>query len=377
MATQIETTPDAPNTGLGAINQIVKDFGALIMSLGGVIAAGALFWDQIEAFWNGAPLFIRLSVFGIIGLLTTFAVYAQIITPWLDRQRRQRVIELVEMDEPLKPTNFRLRPYEEADHDAFDRPDGAHDQALRWLDGSTATCLYLTGFSGTGKSSLLQAWLIPELAEAQRPMRSVVVRSFADPIGQLVDALKRDDAVPIDLPAEETDPRALLERAAEAMRARNGRLLIAVDQFEECLILQDQATKTRLAALFAELQKNPIEGLQFLFVLRTDYLKFDELTALGLPDPRPRENWFNLEALSPADARKILRHALPSMDRSLENQVIEEASDVDDLPGLIRPITLNMMGLILRNFAGAVLTKTAPGRLIQDFLRQAIEKPGI
>lgn len=114
-----------------------------------------------------------------------------------------------------------------------------------------------------------------------------------------------------------------------------------------------------------------------MLVLRTDYLKFDELTGLYLPDPRPRENWFNLEALSHADARSILRRALPGMDQGLENQVIEEASDVDDLPGLIRPITLNMMGLILRGSAGAALSKTAPGRLIQDFLRRAIEKTGI
>ena len=250
-------------------------------------------------------------------------------------------------------------------------------RAFDWLDKSEATCLYLTGFSGTGKSSLLQAWLIPELAKAKRPMRTVVVRSFADPVGQLVAALKKDGALPVDLPEEETDPLVLLGRAADAMAARHGRLLIAIDQFEECLILQDDETKKHLAELFAALRERPIEGLQLLFVMRTDYLKFDELAALSLPDPRPRENWFNLEALSHADARKILRQALPGMDKNLENQVIEEASDVDDLPGLIRPITLNMMGLILRNFAGAALTKTAPGRLIQDFLRRAIEKPGI
>ena len=97
------------------------------------------------------------------------------------------------------------------------------------------------------------------------------------------------------------------------MRARNGQLLIAIDQFDGCLILQDEATKQRLA----------------------------------------------------------------DHDPGLENKVVEEASDVDDLPGLIRPITLNMMGLILRSFAGAALTMTAPGRLIHEFLRRAIEKLGI
>ena len=50
----------------------------------------------------------------------------------------------------VKPTDFRLRPYEEADHDEFDRPDDAHKKALAWLDDVKATCLYLTGFSGNG-----------------------------------------------------------------------------------------------------------------------------------------------------------------------------------------------------------------------------------
>lgn len=363
---------DTPTTGssFDSFGQLFKEFGGLIGSIAGFATAAGIVW-QSESDMQ------RWAVIGIAGLVLLYAIIAQVISPWIERRRRQRVIDLVEADGKQGKEAFRLRPYEERDHDDYGRPDGAHKRAFDWLNEADATCLYLTGFSGTGKSSLLQAWLIPELALAQRPMQTVVVRSFADPIGQLVDALKADDALPVDLPAEETDPLVLLARAAEAMGAQNGRLLIAIDQFEECLILQDEATKSRLAELFSKLQKNPIEGLQLLFVMRTDYLKFDELTALNLPDPRPRENWFNLEALSHADARSILRQALPGMDPSLEQQVIEEASDVDDLPGLIRPITLNMMGLILKNFAGAALTRTAPGRLIQDFLRHAIEKPGI
>jgi len=374
---QPEGASSAAKTSLGSVNQIIKDFGALITTVVSVITGVVLFWNEILTLWNESSWLIRIAAFGVIGLLTAFAVYAQIISPWIERRRRQRVIGLVERGDSQRREAFRLRPYEERDHDSYDRPDGAHERAVEWLNGADAVCLYLTGFSGTGKSSLLLAWMIPELAVAKRPVRSVVVRSFADPIGQLVAALKAAREIPVQLPAEETDPLSLLAQAAEAMRARHGRLLIAIDQFEECLIHQDDATKDRLRDLFAKLQKNPIGGLQLLFVMRTDYLKFDELTALGLPDPRPRENWFNLEALSHADARTILRQALPGMDQSLENQVIEEASDVDDLPGLIRPITLNMMGLILRNFAGAALTKTAPGRLIQDFLTRAIEKPGI
>ncbi len=65
------------------------------------------------------------------------------------------------------------------------------------------------------------------------------------------------------------------------------------------------------------------------------------------------------------------------LDPELREKVLDEASEVDDLPGYVRPITLNMLGLVLQQFRGGALAKTAPGRLIHDYLRQAIAKPGI
>ena len=64
------------------------------------------------------------------------------------------------------------------------------------------------------------------------------------------------------------------------------------------------------------------------------------------------------------------------MDEGLREKVLDEASEVDDLPGLVRPITLNMLGLVLQRFRGGALRDTAPGRLIQDYLRQAMTRPG-
>ena len=136
--------------------------------------------------------------------------------------------------------------------------------------------LYLTGVSGTGKSSLLHAWLMPELAGGEPPTRTVVVRSYADPIAQLTDALTRPGVIWDKRPPAADDPRALLERAAE--KVRPGRLLIAIDQFEECLILQDEAGRAQLAELFRSLASCArYPGLAFLLVLRDDYLDFDQL----------------------------------------------------------------------------------------------------
>ena len=99
------------------------------------------------------------------------------------------------MPELRAPTAFRLRPYDADDNAAYDRPDGAHHEALRWLKKTNEPFLYLTGFSGTGKSSLLQAWLVPELKRAEPPTVALVTRSFADPIRQLTEALIHEDVL--------------------------------------------------------------------------------------------------------------------------------------------------------------------------------------
>ena len=153
------------------------------------------------------------------------------------------------------------------------------------------------------------------------------------------------------------DPHALLERAAATVRP--ARLLIAIDQFEEGLILQDEAGRAQLAALFRALAARPILGLAVLLVLRTDYLDLDQLRALGLPEVRSDANWFNLNALSRGDARELLDQRL-KLDESEREKVLDEASEVDDLPGLIRPITLNMLGLILQRARGGALPAPPP-----------------
>ncbi|MGI9435553.1 MAG: hypothetical protein ACR2Q4_12115, partial [Geminicoccaceae bacterium] len=220
MATNLEAASTDGGGAFDGIAKLFNQFGALVGSIAGFATAAGLVWKSESEL-------LRWSVIGLTGIVLLFAVSAQVIYPWLVKRREQRVIGIKET-ETTTPTTFRLRPYEESDHDAFDRPDGAHQQALKWLDEADPLCLYITGFSGTGKSSLLQAWLIPELALAKDPVTTLVVRSFADPIAQLTEALKKKNALPFDLPEGETDPRTLLERAADGLSAQHGRLLIAI-----------------------------------------------------------------------------------------------------------------------------------------------------
>ena len=366
MATQASEVAGSGAAGVvEQLQRLIERFGLIAAGLVGLAGSVAALWGTIQPE-------IRWGVISLAAAALLFVAVGNVLVPAIQARRRRKVIAIPEVS--LRgPTTFRLKPYEEADHDGFDRPDGAHAEALRWLQKADQPFLYLTGFSGTGKSSLLHAWLVPELAKADPRTLTLVVRSYADPGAQLTEALVKEGVI-ADAGAPGADPHALLERAAATVHP--ARLLVAIDQFEEALILQDEAGREQLAALFRALAERPIPGLTVLLVLRTDYLDFDKLQALGLPDVRGVENWFTLKALDRGAARELLDQRL-KLDESEREKVLDEASEVDDLPGLIRPITLNMLGLILQRARGGVLADTAPGRLIQDYLRNAMTQPGI
>ena len=346
--------------------KLVERFGLIVAALVGLAGSAV-------SFWSDYPREIRWGVVAVATLALLFVIVGKVAMPAIERRRRARIINLPE-GALIGPRLFRLRPCEESDHDSFERPDAAHHDALRWLRAANDKFLYLTGFSGTGKSSLLHAWLVPELAKVDPPVKVVVARSYSEPLRQLIEALSKPGVVWKERAPAEPDARALLERAAE--RVRPARLLVAIDQFEECLILQDEAGRKQLAELFASLRARPISNVGFLLTLRTDYLDIHELRALALPDVQSDRNWFNLNALSRGDARAFLDQRL-KLDEQMREKVLDEASEVDDLPRLVRPITLNMLGLVLQRYRGGTLEGAPPGRLIQGYLRQAMAKPGI
>ncbi|MGH8574145.1 MAG: AAA family ATPase, partial [Gammaproteobacteria bacterium] len=179
---------------------------------------------------------------------------------------------------------FRIGPYLGTPEDLarFDRADQAHKKVLDWVPQASAVPLYLTGDSGSGKSSLLNAFVLPSLRARQWTIAEA--RVYQDPESALRDALAK-------LPGrrrregELAKLRDLIEAAAQ--RAAD-RLLLVLDQFEEFVILAEPKTKNAFSALLADLQADPVEGLRLLLVLRSDYQT--ALEEIGLPPLRQQEN---------------------------------------------------------------------------------------
>ena len=142
-----------------------------------------------------------------------------------------------------------LRPFETHEYELFFGREGQSDALISRLQ--RANFLAVVGTSGSGKSSLVRAGLLPALrggmmAGAGSGWRISIMRPGSDPIGNLAIALAHEDVLLNaggGLPAAEAQAvieatlrrgaLGLVEVARLARLAEHEKLLIVVDQFEE------------------------------------------------------------------------------------------------------------------------------------------------
>src|SRR4051794_13161892 len=98
-----------------------------------------------------------------VALVPALATLAYVVPAWRARRRKRRLSDWSVKGDAGRPGHFRLGPYGEEDQGEFSRDDGAHAAALARVRGSTAPVFYFTGVSGSGKSSVLAAHVIPNL----------------------------------------------------------------------------------------------------------------------------------------------------------------------------------------------------------------------
>ncbi|HEV8587993.1 MAG TPA: hypothetical protein VGQ72_03900, partial [Pyrinomonadaceae bacterium] len=141
-----------------------------------------------------------------------------------------------------------LRPFESNEDHLFFGRDGQSDELLRRLRRSRF--LAVLGTSGSGKSSLVRAGMLPSLfgglmTQAGSDWRVALFRPGHDPLGNLASALASpqvfgtsgdDDAALQKTIVEATLRRSalgLVEATRQARMPANENLLVVVDQFEE------------------------------------------------------------------------------------------------------------------------------------------------
>ena len=117
------------------------------------------------------------------------------------------------------------------------------------------------------------------------------------------------------------------------------------------MILHEPERRAQLEAFLRDLIERPIPNVTTLLVLRSDYL--GALDQLDLPLLRQRDNWREIAPFTQAAAAAFLDGSGLELGPELRAEILKEAGEIEENPGRIRPITLNMFGLVQINSRAA------------------------
>ncbi|WP_413195477.1 leucine-rich repeat domain-containing protein [Pararobbsia alpina] len=285
-----------------------------------------------------------------------------------EQRRKERAIAIGK-GEIKSPDYFRLSPYDE--NSEFRRVDNVHEKIYEWLVNSRVPLLYLMGASGSGKSSIVSGWVMPKLVREDVRIKVVAARVVGNPTQVIRQALLRCGEIwerpSID---EKAGLRELLEKAAKRVAPK--RLLLILDQFEEFLILASQEQRDEFTRVLVSLSTSPINGLQLLMILREDYR--GQLETLRLPVAA--RDTMTVPKFFERDAMNFLKASGLPVSDALESEILEEAREVEQAKGLIRPITINLFGLVLRRFH-SLPKDYRKGALLRSYLHDVIRRQEI
>lgn len=206
---------------------------------------------------------------------------------------------------PLKNPFPGLRPFETDEYRLFFGREGQSDELIARL--SRARFLAVVGTSGSGKSSLIRAGLMPALRGgmmkgAGSGWRIAVMRPGGNPIGNLAAELARKDVLSeagAGLSDEETEAVieatlrsgsfGILNVAREARLGENEKLLLVVDQFEELFRFRaaQEGSNIDEACAFVKLLLEAAQqrelSIYIVLTMRSDFLG-DCAQFQGLPE---------------------------------------------------------------------------------------------
>lgn len=170
---------------------------------------------------------------------------------------------------PATPVSVRnpykgLRPFLEADAADFFGRSKLTAQLTRALQGDSFVAV--VGPSGSGKSSVVRAGLIPELRIDDGLMPIVMVPGER-PFAALQAALDFDNGVA----GVGAHDELWLVRAAERVLPANKELVVMIDQFEELYTLVDEEESRRFIACLSRAARDEDSRVRIVATMRADY----------------------------------------------------------------------------------------------------------
>lgn len=164
-----------------------------------------------------------------------------------------------------------LRAFREADHARFFGQEPLVTRLVERVLGDVAFTA-VVGPSGSGKSSAVQAGLIPRLRRDHPDLAIALMQPGAQPFEALGAALAETTGLPSSrFTAALGRPEGLAACAREVLHGHRRRLVVVVDQFEELFTMVDETEARRFLDLLAHGVRDEAPAVDVVVTLRADF----------------------------------------------------------------------------------------------------------
>ena len=286
----------------------------------------------------------------LVALPTGFERQDETVWEWFQAIFFDDTEESQNDSQTAKPPYLGLMAFTSADADLFFGRERETESFINRL--RLQPLLAIIGTSGAGKSSFLQAGVIPELPSN---WRAITVRPTVHPVATLIARLKREFGNIDKKLAEKlaTDPTVLADYLQHLAEKNNLTILLFVDQFEELFTLcSDLSERQFYASMLAEAASSE-SMVRIVLALRDDFL----VRAKQLPGLRERLTQ-GLEILTtpaPEDLLRILVAPTQKVgyqfeDENLPKEIVASVADQTGALPLLAFTAAKLWELRDRNF---------------------------
>ncbi|MBI1299678.1 hypothetical protein GC175_32535 [bacterium] len=257
----------------------------------------------------------------------------------LYRQLRNSASDAQPASRPLANPYCGLNPFEESQAAYFFGRESLVNRLVDELDRRPA--VLLVGVSGCGKSSVLQAGVLPALHAQDGGRRAVLMRPGEDPFAALAEALhplvptQSETGLSGALRSGQTTLPHFLRHSLFSRQGSAGSLVILIDQFEELFArVQDEALLLRFLDLILDTTNAKFGNnrVSFLMALRADFL--GKALVHGKFAGLVQEQVLAVGALSPAEMARTVEMPAYMQNVFFEPGLVTRLiQDVGDDPG--------------------------------------------